>query len=252
QRIVTHPPNAVRQRVAAIAQSRGDYLLLLDDDVVLERDCVEQLLAYLQTDPEPVAVMANLNNSPWPGPTRAWRLYLRHVLRLQERAWQGQVVGPLLRFGYSEPVNGPSPMQWLGTCQAMVRRSAYDRAGGFSDFFLHRSTINEDVDLGIKLARLGPIMLCPAARLAHNQAAGGRVTTVAAAEDDLYNRFMIMHRTQGRSALAALGQVAVFAAVETSSNVIGALLRRETGGVSARLWGRVRALARAVASALAA
>src|ERR1043165_1925571 len=38
------PPNAVRQREAAIRESVGELLLLLDDDVVLEPDCIEQMV----------------------------------------------------------------------------------------------------------------------------------------------------------------------------------------------------------------
>lgn len=251
RRIVTHPPNAVQQRVTAIAQSRGDYLLLLDDDVVLESDCVEHLLSFLEAHTETVAAIADFTNMTWPMPTRAWRFYLRHVLGLTEGAWQGRVLGPLLRFGYLPSAVTPSPMEWLATCSTMLRRSAYDRAGGFSDFFLHRSTINEDVDLGIKLARTGRLMLCPAARLAHNQASGGRLSIAAAAEDDVYNRFMIIRHTQARGSVAALGQVAVFIAVETLSNVGGALRRLEAHGFVARLWGRLSALTRATISAVA-
>ena len=40
-------------------------------------------------------------------------------------------------------------MEWLGSGNSLIRRDAHDRAGGFSNFFLHRTTVNEDVDLGI-------------------------------------------------------------------------------------------------------
>src|SRR5258708_6524662 len=41
------PPNAVRQRSIAIGRSSGRYLLLLDDDIVLEDGCVERMFRYL-------------------------------------------------------------------------------------------------------------------------------------------------------------------------------------------------------------
>ncbi len=44
KRIVVSPPNAVRQRNAAIDFSVGDFLLFLDDDVVLEPECLDELL----------------------------------------------------------------------------------------------------------------------------------------------------------------------------------------------------------------
>ena len=156
--LTVQPPNAVRQRVAAIAESRGEYLLLLDDDVVLEPTCVSALFGALLSAPDVVAVTADFNNQSWSGPTWLWRWYLRSCHGLSNGEWQGRVIGPLLRFGYRPSPTGPAPMEWLGAGNSLVRRAAYDRAGGFSDFFLHRSTTNEDVDLGLKLGRLGRIV----------------------------------------------------------------------------------------------
>ena len=244
RRIPVRPPNAVRQRVAAIAESDGEYLLFLDDDVVLEPDCVEQLLGHLAQNTSVVGAFADFNNQSWPLPTRAWRFYLRYILGMKDGAWQGRVVGPLLRFGYNPVPGDASPMAWLGTCNTMIRRSAYDQAGGFSDFFLHRCTINEDVDLGLKIAKVGAIVFCPSARMGHFHAPGGRVSAAIAAEDDLYNRYLVMRHTQGRSARSAFALVTLFLVVETVSNLGGAILRFRGGGFGARLYGRCRAMVR--------
>ena len=243
-RVAIHPPNAVRQRQAAIALATGSHLLLLDDDVVLEPDCVRELLAVIRAQPDLVAAVADYRNQPWPRPTRLWRLYLRHVLRLPDAAWQGRVLGPLLRFGYHPAPPRPSPMQWLGTCNSIVSRAAYLRAGGFSDFFLHRCTMNEDVDLGLKLSKLGPIALCPKARLSHHHAPAGRLPVSLVAEDDLYNRFAVLHQTLGKSKVRALGLVLLFCAVETLSNIYHSIRRLDFKLVLLPLSGRTRALFR--------
>ncbi len=244
RRIPVQPPNAVRQRVAAIAEARGEYLLLLDDDVELESDCVEQLINLLRQDPAIVGVCADFNNQSWSMPSHAWRLYLRYALGMEEGAWQGRVVGPLLRFGYNPPPSQVMPMEWLGAGNSMIRRSAYEQAGGFSDFFLHRCTLNEDVDLGLKISKFGKLAFCPAARMGHFHAPGGRVPPMIAAEDDLYNRFLVMRRTQRRSAAAAFGLVFLYFSIETASNLGGCLRRFRTNGFGVRLYGRLRALAR--------
>jgi len=249
RRIVVQPPNAVSQRMAAIAESRGDFLLLLDDDVILESDCVEQLVTALAADAQVVGAFADFNNQPWPQPTRAWRFYMRYVLGMADGSWQGKVVGPLLRFGYDPAPRRAAPIEWLGTCNTMIRRSAYDRVGGFSNFFLHRCTINEDVDLGLKMSKIGTVMFCPAARLGHFHASGGRVSPAVAAEDDLYNRYLVMRRTQGRSAPSAFGLVLLYFAIETTSNLGGSVRRLRRNGFGARLGGRLRALGRIVLSA---
>jgi GT2 family glycosyltransferase len=248
QCIAVSPPNAVRQRMAAIEIARGGYLLLLDDDVVLERDCVQQMLALLEADPSVSAVTADFSNQTWPDPTRIWQLYLRHVLKLEREGWQGRVVGPLLRFGFNPVPSSPQPMEWLGSGSSLVRRSAFVSVGGFSDFFLHRCTINEDVDLGLKLRRAGRIMFCPDARMAHHHAPGGRVTKFLAAEDDLFNRYFILRRTLEYHFLRAFGLVVLYFGVETSSQFLGCVRRLNFRGFVGQLGGRLRAFGRILTS----
>jgi GT2 family glycosyltransferase len=248
RRLIVTPPNAVRQRQAAIREATGDLLLLLDDDVVLEPDCVKQMLKLLESDLGVVAVMADFNNQLWPMPTRAWHFYLRYLVGLKEDAWQGRVVGPLLRFGYNPVPATPQPMEWLGAGNSLIRRVAYEQCGGFSDFFLHRCTMNEDVDLGLKLGRVGKILFSPAARMAHNHAPGGRVSIMQAAEDDMYNRYCVMRFTLNRTKSSAMWQILVYFLIETLSSFAGCIKRRGIRGFPSRTWGRIRAMFRILGS----
>ena len=222
--------------------AQGEFLLLLDDDVVLEPDCVQQLFAVLKANPDVVAVMADINNQAWSQPTRAWRFYLRHILGLAEGAWQGKVVGPLLRFGYNPVPADPKPMEWLGAGNSLVRRSTYEEVGGFSEFFLYRCTMNEDIDLGLRLGQIGRILFCPAARLGHFHAPAGRVSVAVAAEDDLFNRFMVIHKTLRRPMSTSLLLVLCFMSIETLSNVLGACKRLKLATTHNLLVGRLRGL----------
>ncbi|PWB83570.1 MAG: hypothetical protein C3F11_06005 [Methylocystaceae bacterium] len=248
KRVAVRPPHAVRQREAAIGASAGDLLLLLDDDVELESDCVAEMLKALVSDPDAVAVMADFNNQSWAMPTRAWRIYLRLAHGLTNGAWQGRVIGPLLRYGFNPPPNETRRCEWLGTGNSLIRRNAFERAGGFSDFFLHRSTINEDVDLSLRLARQGHILFCPHARLGHFHDPAGRVSPQQAAEDDLFNRFHVLHRSLGRSRLSAFIIVSLYFLIESGSNLLGALLRGNWGQSGSLLRGRTAALGRVVRS----
>lgn len=242
KRIAVATPNTVRQRRAAIQSSKGALLLLLDDDVELQPDCLEQMTDLLRAAPDIVAVTADFANQSWPQPTTLWRWYLRYVLGLPSGAWQGRVIGPLLRFGYHPVPTTPVPIEWLGSGNSLVRRDAYDEAGGFADVFLHRSTINEDIDLSIKLRRRGRIRFCPAARMAHYHAAGGRVSARVAAADDLFNRYIILRHTQQRGAVAAFRLVLLYFFVETLSSIVGALRRLDFTGLIDRLIGRLAGL----------
>ena len=241
-----HPPNAVRQRLQAIAEATGSLLLLLDDDVVPEPTCVAALVECLMSS-NAVAVSADFSNQQWPAPTTLWRWYLRVVHHITGNEWQGRVLGPLLRFGYVSSPTEPVPMEWLGSGNSLIRRDAYDRAGGFSDFFLHRSTVNEDVDLGLKLARQGRLLLCPAARMAHTHAPGGRASARVIAEDDLYNRYVILRRTAQRSRSVAMALIVCYFIVETASSLAASVRQVRGNQFFSRLAGRVSAIVRIVA-----
>lgn len=244
KRIHVQPPNTVQQRIAAIEIACGENLLMLDDDVVLEPDCVQRLCEVLEDNSDVVAASADFNNQSWPAPTRIWQFYFRHILGIGNQGWQGRVVGPLLRFGYNPVPSGPTPIEWLGSGNSLVRRSAYLSAGGFSDFFLHRCTINEDVDLSLKLSRIGRIFFCPAARMAHHHAPAGRVTVIVAAEDDLFNRFFILRQTLGMSSLRAFWLVMLYFTIETTSHFLGCVRRLNFRNFFPRLKGHLRALNR--------
>jgi GT2 family glycosyltransferase len=242
------PANAVGQRKAAINAATGSLLLLLDDDVVPEPHCVAAMVDCLSAA-DVVGVCADFSNQHWPPPTTLWRWYLRWVHGLTGTSWQGRVIGPLLRFGYHPCPAAPAPMEWLGSGNSLIRRTAYDRAGGFADFFLHRSTLNEDVDLGIKLAREGRLLLCPAARMAHTHAPGGRASARVLAEDDLYNRYAILRQTLQHPRAVAIMLIGAYFAIETASGLASSLRGFRTGGFGSRLAGRLRAMIRiAVAS----
>jgi GT2 family glycosyltransferase len=243
KRVVVSPPHAVRQREAAIAAASGNLLLLLDDDVELEPDCVAELVKALDADRKAVAVMADFNNQSWSQPTRAWRAYLRLVHGLRDGEWQGRVIGPLLRFGFNPTPPNTIPCEWLGSGSSLIRREAFERVGGFSDFFLHRSTTNEDVDLGLRLAQQGTLLFCPHARLGHFHDPGGRVTPRQAAEDDIYNRFHVLHRSAGRTWLRAMRAVVAYWLIENGSAVVGSLVRsRNVERAAARAFGGLAGL----------
>jgi GT2 family glycosyltransferase len=242
------PPSAVRQRVLAIAEAQGPLLLLLDDDVVLEPLCVQELVKAIQEADDVVAVAADISNMRWAGPTRAWRLFLRFGMRLREGEWQGRVLGPLLRFGYDPVPATTKPIEWFGAGHTIVRLAAYREVGGFSSFYLDRSSMNEDVDLALKLGRVGRILFCPAARMAHHQASEGRVSPANTAKDDLYNRFWILHQTVGHSRMKAFAWIAAFFLIETAANLASVLAGRPPNGEWARFRGRAAAVGRILGS----
>ncbi len=243
------PPNAVYQRQKAIEVANGDLLLLVDDDIVLEVDCLKNMQNTMNDSSGVVAVCAMLQGG-WSKPTRLWSWYLKYVTKLQPGEWQGRVVGPLLRFGYNPSPIVDQEMQWLGTGNSLIKRSAFEAAGGFSEFFLHRCTMNEDVDLGIKLSQHGKLLLSAKAYMIHHHAPSGRVTAMLAAEDDLYNRFLVFKNTLRYSTTKAWQLVFTFLFIESISDFYFAAKSFSWKHFLAKAFGRVRATFRIIKLAI--
>ncbi len=84
--------------------------------------------------------------------------------------------------------------------------------------------------------------------MGHFHDPAGRVSPYHAAEDDLFNRFFVLHHTMGLSKLRTLGLLGVFMLVESASNLAGSVLRGRWGQTGRLMRGRMSGLYRIVRS----
>jgi hypothetical protein len=72
-----------------------------------------------------------------------------------ERAWY--------ELAHASPGSAAKPARWLATFNLLVRRDAFERAGGFDESL----ATCEDCDLGYKLAEFGTSVLDPRTQVVH-------------------------------------------------------------------------------------
>jgi len=77
---------------------------------------------------------------------------------------------------------------------------------------------------------------------------GGRASARIVAEDDLYNRYCVLRRTQRRSRAAAAGLTVAYFIIETLSGIAASARGWRTNGLGARFAGRLQALIRIATS----
>jgi hypothetical protein len=70
------------------------------------------------------------------------------------------------------------------------------------------------------------------------------ISSLVAAEDDLFNRFFILRRTLGYGLLRSFSLVLLYFGVETASQFLGCVRRLNFRGFFAPLSGRIRAFGR--------
>lgn len=123
-------------RNAGLRAARGEYVIFMDDDDFLLDSALARLHQSLREHESAIAAIGARSEFGQSGCRRVphpRRGYLRDT-------WQDVMFG------------------WTPGCgQALIRRSAIARAGGWNE----RLSLAEDHDLWLRLARLGPMVLIP-------------------------------------------------------------------------------------------
>jgi GT2 family glycosyltransferase len=156
--------SAAQRNLALQRLESEDGVLFIDDDAVVEPDCIAELTAAFDTGAAGIA--ANIANQPVGRPGLATRI----ALFLAGSEWggdlSGRLIGPAVgirpRADLSERF---VPVEWASTTCVLYRRDALPQ-GGFRTFFSGYS-LGEDVALSVDARRNGGLFYATAARIIH-------------------------------------------------------------------------------------
>jgi glucosyl-dolichyl phosphate glucuronosyltransferase len=151
-------PGAGAARNVGIKQACGDILVFLDDDVILERDYMENLLKVYRNDSSIGGVSGIITN------------YARPPLRerlLEELFYTGPFRDERLRLYWrAEELRScePARIRKVSGCAMSLRQTALN--GQWFDS-KYRGAGSEDVELSWRISDRWPIVMAPQARLVH-------------------------------------------------------------------------------------
>ena len=157
----TYNLGVARARNQGLAAARGTYVLVLDDDTIMQPEALVQLVAVLDASPT-VALCGPqlLSTTHEPISTNLTFPTLSHKVRRWGRAerrngspWDNSISGRMREVDYV-----------IGACQ-LIRRAALDEIGLYDEHIFYGP---EDIDLCLRLRQAGwRIILQPAARVLH-------------------------------------------------------------------------------------
>ena len=173
-RVLRRPPGVVAARNHGAAEARHDVLIFLDDDVRIADPAFIERHLENYADPAVDAVCGQELNGPDfvadpPDHSQFASLY-------EEAEF------------FNRRSSGRRPVAHLSTCNCSVRKSSFQRVGGFDPSFIGNS-YGDDTDFAIRLAQAGmQIVFDPKASVRHLHWPGGGLrlsdATNAASEFD--------------------------------------------------------------------
>ena len=152
-----------------VLAAHGDYIAIINPDIVVQGDALEKLLDYAMAHPEAGIIVPQLLN-PDGTLQRSVRRYV-DVKTLLARWWtRGADKAENATVGYylcrDVNLDETQPIDWAIGAALFMKRELYAELGGFdTDYFLYM----EDEDICLRSWRLKrPVMYCPEAKMIHN------------------------------------------------------------------------------------
>jgi GT2 family glycosyltransferase len=189
----------------ALETARGDYLLFVNTDALLEPDCAQRLLDVMEACPKAAMVGPQLVNPDGSAqtsyeavPTLATETLNRSLLKR---------LFPSRYPGKNRLLSAPEAVEALIGAVMLVRRQALEQVGGFDEgffFFL------EETDLAVRLRDAGwEIMHDPSARAAHLQGATAKQYHAGARIEFNRSRYRFFVKHYGKNQARILKAVLV-------------------------------------------
>jgi glycosyltransferase involved in cell wall biosynthesis len=235
---------AATQRNQAIAQATQEFIWLMDDDILLEPECLARLWSALQNDPLLGGVNAMITNQRYLPPGRISRTLFQYLHGQAEPSYAGKCIGPALNLLPEDDPNLPEivPVEWLNTTCTLYRRAALPNPLFPSNFVGY--SLMEDVTLSLTVGKQWKLANARTARIFHDSQPGDHKNSrYVLAKMELINRHYVMTQILKRRQLQDYVKLTLLQLFE-----IAALFQTGKGWWSfpAVMTGKIRAVAHIV------
>ncbi len=191
------------QRNQGAERAKGELIFFLDDDVVLEKDYLAEIVRVFEQDTSGQigGVSGTIINQTYNAPSWLNRWLLQLCVGKMSGSYAGRLVGPAVNF---LPEDGPDRIrrvEWLNTTGTAYRREVFLRYR-FAETFLGYSAM-EDVHLSARVAKQYTLLNTSNARLYHKDLGSQtHQDWVTLGENLVFNRHAVMVGVLGRTTLA--------------------------------------------------
>ncbi|MDZ8052244.1 MAG: glycosyltransferase family 2 protein [Aulosira sp. ZfuVER01] len=184
---------AATQRNQALAYATQTVIWLMDDDILLQPECLARLWSALQSDSHIGGVNAMIVNQRYLSPGRVSRLLFHFLHGRSENSYAGKCIGPALNL---LPEDNPSlpevvPVEWLNTTCTLYRQEALPQPLFPPNFTGY--SLMEDVALSLMVGKNWKLANARTAQIFHDSQPGDHKNNPSVlAKMELINRHYVM------------------------------------------------------------
>lgn len=187
------------QRGVGVKHAESDLILMLDDDVMLEPDCLAQMELFMDSEEgqQYGGVGPYITNQYGRNLQRYQKIYYR--LGIYESLEPGRWLycGDFLPLELLKPFDGIHRTDYLAGCSMLYRRFVLQEIQPDPTFGFE----SEDKHLSLRVAQRYGLGVLGSARLRHDEIGGGRPTHFRYAKNSTRNRAIILVECDPRPSL---------------------------------------------------
>jgi glycosyltransferase involved in cell wall biosynthesis len=202
---------AAAQRNQAMQYASQPFILLMDDDIILEESCLEKLWQAIQIDAGIGGANAMITNQKYSSPGTISRLLYRILHGKDENSYAGKVIGPGFNLLPEDRDELPEVVrvEWLNMGCTIYRKEALP-SPLFNEQFKGYSLM-EDLALSLNIGKTWKLVNARTARIYHDSQPGTHKNNMKdLTRMEFVNRHFIMTKVLGRTSFSDYLKFAVF------------------------------------------
>ncbi len=230
---------AATQRNQGVAAATQPVIGFMDDDILLEPECLARLWAALHSDAKIGGANAMITNQRYQSPGKISRFMFK-LMGGRGPSFAGQVLGPAVNLLPEDREDLPEivPTEWLNTTCTLYRREALPNPP-FSSHFTGYSLM-EDVTVSSLVGKAWKLVNARTARIFHDSQPGSHKADVSAlAAMELVNRHYVMTQILERRSLMDYLRLMAW---ESFQLLVGVIQVESRQDFRPTLAGKIRAL----------
>lgn len=186
---------AAKQRNQGLRNAGCDVIGFMDDDILLDPDCILNLWNALQNSTDAGGVNALITNQHYTSPRLITRLFYQAMLGKRTNDFAGKVFGPVVNLlpADDKTLGDVVPVEWLNTTCTLYKKDKLPDP--VFDRHFEGYSLMEDLVLSLRVAQRSRLYNVRTARIFHDTQPGVQKNNVQVmSEMDLVNRHYVMRK----------------------------------------------------------